>query len=326
MTAGHGPNIGHGFVKYVLIDDSGEERALVMPAQISPAQRSVAGSLTAAQAIEVGGRSYWTGDDAQLGGSPLTILAADRLEHPVFIPALVASAVSRFGYLNGAAAGVCVTGLPATWASDLERARALGKRLREGHPAYTSIRVIPEPLGLIYAALLDTDGRIVGDSALQAGAIGVIDLGHHTVDVAIVRSMLPVASALDTWQLGTARALSGIRSQLSARTERELSLYDTDGAVRDGWISVAGQTVLLPGGWDQPLIELADQIVARLTESWGNGASLDTILIGGGGAELPILTAAIQARFRHAVVVDRPQTAIARGYARLARRYAAEQR
>lgn len=325
MNAGHGPNIGHGFVKYCLIDADGE-RSLVMPAQIAPAQRSVAGSLTTAHTIEIGGRSYWTGDDAQIAGSPLTILAADRLSDPVFIPALVASAVSRFGYLNGAASGVCVTGLPATWASDPDRARALGARLRAGHPAYTQIRVIPEPLGLIYAALLDTDGAITGDSALQSGAIGVIDIGHHTVDVAIVRAMLPVQSSLDTWQLGTARALSSIRSQLSARTERDLSLYDTDRAVREGWISVAGQTVLLPDGWDQPLMELADQIVARLTESWGNGAALDTILIGGGGAELAILTTAIQSRFRHAVVMDQPQMAIARGYARLARRSAAERR
>jgi len=161
---------------------------------------------------------------------------------------------------------------------------------------------------------------------LQAGTIGVIDLGHHTVDIATVRRLLPVHSSLDTWQLGTARALSPIRARLAAQTERELSLYDTDQAVRSGAVQKAGQSVALPFGWDQPLVELADQLVARLTEVWGSGAALDAILIGGGGAELPILTSAIQARFSHAQVVDRPQTAIARGYARLARRYASELR
>lgn len=325
MLAGHGPNIGHGYVKYCLIDDTGE-RDLIMPAQIAPAQRAVAGALTTAQAITILGRPYWTGEAAQLAGSPLTILAADRLTDPVFIPALVASAISQFGSLNGSAAGVCVTGLPATWASDPERARELGKRLRDGHPSYTSIRVIPEPLGLVYAALLDNDGAICGDAALHDGTIGVVDIGHHTVDIAVVRRMLPVASALDTWQLGTARALSPIRAKLAAATERELSLYDTDQAIRVGAVYKAGQPLALSVGWDQPLIDLADQIVARLTEAWGSGAALDAILIGGGGAELAILTSAIHARFGHAQVVDRPQTAIARGYARLARRFAAERR
>lgn len=325
MQPGHGPNIGHGYVKYVLIDDAGE-RELVMPAQIAPAQRAVAGSLTTAQAVVILGGAYWVGDDAQIAGAPLTILAAERLADPVFIPALVAGAVARLGYLNGSAAGVCVTGLPATWASDPERARALGQRLRDGHPAYTSIRVIPEPLGLVYAALLDADGAITGDPVFADGAIGVVDIGHHTVDIATVRHMLPVASSLDTWQLGTARALSPIRARLAAATERELSLYDTDQAIRAGAVRLAGRAVALPAGWDQPIVDLADQLVARLTEAWGNGAALDAILIGGGGAELAPLTAAIQKRFRHAAIVDRPQTAIARGYARLARRYAAERR
>jgi hypothetical protein len=323
MISGHGPNIGHGYVKYVLIDDAGE-RELIAPAQIAPAQKLVAGSLATVRTIEMQGQSWWTGEDAQLAGSPITILAADRLTDPVFIPILVASAVQSFGHLNGSASGVCVTGLPATWAADTERAKELGKRLRDGHSAYTSIRVIPEPLGLIYAALLDIDGRISGDSALQAGTIGIVDIGHHTVDVTISKKMLPVQSSLDTWQLGTARALSPIRAQLAAKTERELSLFDTDRAIRNGFVSVAGRKQALPNGWDRPLSELADQIIARLMESWGNGSSLDSILIGGGGAELAIIVSAIQQRFPHARAIERPQTAIARGYARLARRYAGE--
>jgi hypothetical protein len=323
MHAGHGPNIGHGYVKYVIIDDNGE-REIVAPAQIAPAQRRVAGALTTVPTVEIGGQSWWTGEDAQLGGSPITILSAERLNDPVFIPALVAGATQQLGHLNGSASGVCVSGLPATWASDADRARELGKRLREGYPGYTSIRIIPEPLGLVYAVLLDTEGRIVGDTALQTGTIGVVDLGHHSVDIAVIKKMLPVQSSLDTWLLGTARALSAIRAQLSAKTERELSLYDTDRAIRNGSLVVAGRNYALPMGWDRPLIELATQVVARLAENWGSGSHLDAIPIGGGGAELPIIVSAIQHRFRHAYAVERPQTAIARGYARLARRYAGE--
>lgn len=323
--AGHGPNIGHGFVKYVVIDEHGE-RSVTTPAMIAPARRQVTGQLHQVRTVDIQSLPYWTGEDALLSGSPLTILAADRLTDPVFIPALVAGAMQRLGHLNGASTGACVTGLPATWALDPERCRSLGARLREAYIGYQTIRVIPEPLGLIYAALLDNAGDLVGDPALQAGSVGVIDLGHHTVDIAIVRQLVPQPQSLDTWQLGTARALSEIRGRLAAATERELSLFEADQAVRSERIRVAGKDEHLPLGWDRPLLELADQIASRLQEAWGAGAHLDTILIGGGGAELKILVAAIQRRFAQAWAVERPQLAIARGYARLARRYGASGR
>lgn len=324
MQAGHGPNIGHGFVKYVIASDDGE-REIVSPALLAPASRAVSGALLKVQTVEIEGKHYWTGDEALLYTSPLTILGAERLTDPAFIPALVAGAINRFGYLNGSASGVCVSGLPATWASNREQAAALGARLRAGHHGYSSIRIIPEPLGLIYASLLDTNGQIAGDSALQAGTIGVIDIGHHTVDVAIVKKLTPIASSLETWQLGSARALREVRAQLTALTERDLSLYEVDQATRTHGLPVAGELLKLPEGWDMPLVELAHQIVARLQEAWGKGAHLDCILIGGGGAEVEQLVSAICKRFKHAQTVERPQTAIARGYARLARRYAAQE-
>lgn len=88
---------------------------------------------------------------------------------------------------------------------------------------------------------------------------------------------------------------------------------------------VAGQPRPLPREWDRPLLQNGEAIVARLVEAWGSGAQFETILIGGGGAELAPLVTAIQRRFTHARPVEQPQTAIARGYARLARRLGAAQ-
>lgn len=320
-AAGHGPNIGHGYVKYVVIDKQGNElEPVVFPALIGRAGRSVAGAIGRAETVRAGGTQWWVGEDALLAPSPLTILAQERLSDPAFVPALVRGALARFGNLNGTASGVCVTGLPATWASDPEKARALGAHLREAHSGYSGIRVIPEPLGLVYAATLDNHGQVVGDPALLEGQVAVVDLGHHTVDVAVLRRMVPVPTGLATYQLGTARALQQIGGQLSAAFERELSLYEADQAVRAQALLVAGQPRPLPRGWDRPLLQNGEAIAARLVEAWGSGAQFESILIGGGGAELTPLVEAIQRRFAHAHPVDQPQTAIARGYARLARR------
>jgi hypothetical protein len=325
MIAGHGPNIGHGHVKYVVIDKHGVELPpVVFPAMISRAAGRVVGALANAQTVDLGGAQWWTGDDALLGPSQITMLAQERLSDPTFVPALVAGALQRLGHLNGAASGVCVAGLPATWAADVEKARALGERLRAAHPGYTKIRVIPEPLGLVYSALLDTYGEVVGDPALTTGRVAVVDLGHYTVDTSVLRRLTPEPAGLETFQLGTVVPLRQIRARLSEHFERELSLYETDLAVRAGALRVANRLEPLPPAWDRPLRENGAAIAARLVEAWGRGTQFDAILLGGGGAELPHLVEAIVAKLRHAQAVVEPQLAIARGYARLARRLSRE--
>ncbi len=325
MLAGHGVNIGHGYVKYVVIGlDGAELPPVVFPAMVALARRLASGAIAKAAAVRAGGAEWWVGEDALLSSAPLTSLTQERLEDIAYIPALAKAATQRFGEMNGAAAGYCVTGLPATWAADRAKALTLGARLREAYPLYASIRVIPEPLGLVYAALLDNDGSVVGDTALQAGHVAVVDIGFHTVDVASIRRLVPVPSGLDTYALGTARPLREIRAKLAAHFERELSLYEVDQAVQAGRLVVAGAPRALPPGWDRPLTQHADALVARMGEAWGSGSQFDAILIGGGGASLQPLVAAIQARWRHARVVAEPQLAIARGYARLARRLAGE--
>jgi plasmid segregation protein ParM len=253
------------------------------------------------------------------------MLSQERLQDPAFLPALLKGALQRLGQLASFDPAFCVSGLPATWAIDTDKARALGARLREGNAAYSAVRVIPEPLGVIYAQLLDTHGQLVGPEALRLGRVAVVDLGHHTADLAIVNRLVVEPASLQTFALGTARPLGELRARLGAAFERDLSMAEVDQVARSGEIMVAGQRYGLPDGWDRPLRENAAAIVAKLAEAWGSGGSLDAILIGGGGAAMPQLAEAILGRFRHAMVVDEPQLAVARGYARLARKLAQEQ-
>jgi hypothetical protein len=327
MLAGHGPNVGHGFTKYVVIDEHGVELPpVVFPSLVARAGRTVAGALNQTPTVQVAAGRWWTGEDALLAPAPISLLSQDRLADPNFIPALVAGALARFPALNGAAPAFCVSGLPATWARDADKARMLGERLRAGTPLYARIRVIPEPLGLLYSVLLDNHGQLVGDPALQSGRVGAIELGHHTDDVAILDRLRPLDSSLATLPLGTARPLQQIRATLTARFERDFTLFEVDTAIRAGYVTIAGQRRPLPRSWDRPLLDNGAAVAARLVEALGTGGDLDTILIGGGGGELEQKVAPILRRFPHAQLVDRPQLAVAIGYARLARRLALEAR
>ena len=246
----------------------------------------------------------------------------------------MAGALGRFGHLNGSARGVCVSGLPASWCAltreiDGQQVRdalevQLGKALRSGAgpDMFHNMLIIAEPLGLAYALLLDNNGQMTSDASLASGRIAVADFGHRTDDIAELLRLTVVTRSLASYDLGTVRPLAEIRSRLSAHLDRELSILEADTAIRNGFVTVGGSRQALPRGWDRPLIENGQAKAARQNEAWGSGNQFDEIVIGGGGAELEQLTAPTLAKFTHAKVADRPQTAIPRGYARLARRMA----
>lgn len=326
FDAGHGVNAGHGYTKLVIINRHGQQLdPVVFPSQLAEAgSQQVQGATRQPARIEAGGTSWWVGEDAQLADQQLTMHTAERLDDAAFIPALVRSAYQRAGLIGDHANGVCVSCLPATWAASRERCAALGARIRAGTPlSFERLRVIPEPVALLYSLLFDDDGQEIGDQQLN-GQVGVIDAGQVTLDLAIVRRRLPIEDRLATSaDLGMAVALNKVRARLSGALDMDLSLYEVDQAIRTGSVRMYGDAVRLPDGWDRPLISHANAMAAWIGEAWRGGAKLDAIVLGGGGAELEIVADRVRRLFRHLHVVERPQVAVALGCARYARALAA---
>lgn len=317
----HGINIGHGYVKYVAIDEDGRELPpVVFPALIAPAEGAVLGALDAAPVAMVRGQGYWTGEDALISGHPRSMLTQERLSDSVFVPVLVKGALARLGATCAEAlAGVAVTGLPATWAEDRDKLQALAARLREG-AAYTDLRALAEPVGAMHSVLLDEHGQEVGDPSLAGGRWLGCDWGHRTDDEVIVDRRRPVRSSLRTYDTGTSSALEQIGQHLAAHFDRDFTAYEVDMAVREGGVRVFGELRPLPLHWDRPLIEQGE-VVARRMENRYTRERLDGILLFGGGAAERRKVEPVLARFPHAIVASDPQLAIARGYARTARRF-----
>lgn len=314
-----GINLGHGWVKAIGIDEGGRELpAVLFPSQVAIAEGRSVGALATAPTYETGGRHWWAGEDAALG-TERVLLGQERLTDPVFLPVLAQAAHRQAGL--GAAGVYAVTGLPGSWADDTELAQQLHSRLKEGLPGLLhKILVIAEPEALALSQLLDSDGNETGDPKYRDGRGLAIDLGSHTDDASLIDKRRKVRNSTRTYQTGMVAALTQIKNHLSAKFDRSFSLHETDQAVRAGAVRVGGgRTAPLPAHWDAPLIELADQVALNLRADYGNGSDLDFALLGGGGALQERKVSAIQRLYRFATVVNDPQMAIARGYARLAR-------
>jgi hypothetical protein len=100
----------------------------------------------------------------------------------------------------------------------------------------------------------------------------------------------------------------------------ELRDHQVIDAVIARQVKYYGETVNLAGAIDDVLEPLADQVLAEASQLWNGGATLDAILVGGGGAHL--LGPYVCRHFRHARVVEEPVFANAVGFYRFAQRLA----
>lgn len=241
----------------------------------------------------------------------------------LFLAALTELTTATFSELR------IVTGLPVAFYADRQavRDRLLGdhKVQREGRHMQTfrvvDCWVIPQPFGTLLAVTLDNRGRIV-NQALASGAVGVIDVGGKTTNLLSVNRLAEISHETASVNVGAWDAIRAIQSWLADRYPglEDLRPHKVIEAVIARQVKYYGETVNLAPVIDQTLEPLAEQILAEASQLWNGGATLDAILVTGGGALL--LGQYIRRHFRHAIVVENPVFANAQGYWRLAQRRA----
>lgn len=318
-----GANLGHGYVKFVVIKEGDVWKTVEFPAQIVRANAQMAGGLIdPPPSVHVAGQEYWYGYAAARHSQAVqSNLTQERLMHPTILPVLALGALNELelGHLNGSTNMYLTSGLPATQVNQ-DNSQALAERLRSVMPWLQGRTLVTaEPLGAIFAQLLDNDGNTVGDDALIIGNVLMLDMGLGTFDAGVVEGMQTFARNFTTWdELGISKALSMLRAKWSSDLQMHLSLLQVDQAIRNQGMSVAGSWWNIPDDWQQPFIELGDAIVARLRETWGAANHIDVMLAAGGGAAITPLVQTIQAAYPRLQVTDNPQFQVALGYARRA--------
>jgi len=219
-----------------------------------------------------------------------------------------------------------VTGLPIAFYTDkaVVRDRLLGehKAQREGRHAQTfrvtDVRVIPQPFGALLAETLDNQGRIA-DRDLATSNVGVVDVGGKTTNLLSVRHLAEIGRETASVNVGAWDVVRAVRSWLAEHCpDLDLRDHQVVDAIIARQVRYYGEAVNLSGIVNATLEPLAEQVLAEATQLWNGGASLDAILVSGGGALL--LGDAIERPFRHGRIVQDPVFANALGFWKFAQR------
>lgn len=249
----------------------------------------------------------------------------DWIESPQWY-ALAMAALSELTTAKGADL-VVVTGLPVAFYADKDRLQQVlkgeHKVQREGSHAQLlrvrEARVIPQPFGALLATCLDDRGRVTSQN-LATGRVGVIDVGGKTTNLLSVSRLAEVGRETSSVGRGAWDVMRAVRAHLEAsypgleeKRDHEL-MHD----IVSRQTRYYGEPVDLGEAIDEVLEPMAADVLATAGQLWNGGATLDAILVAGGGAHL--LGPYIKETFRHAYVVDDPVFANASGFWKLAQR------
>jgi hypothetical protein len=220
-----------------------------------------------------------------------------------------------------------VTGLPVAFYSDREtvKARVVGSHRvqREDRHAQTfqvvACNVIPQPFGALLAETLNDRGHIVNE-ALARGTVGIVDIGGKTTNLLSVDRLSEIGRETASVNVGAWDAVRAIRDWMSDQCPglEDLRDHQVVEAIINREVRYYGRPVDLSAIVDDTLQPLAAQIITEATRLWNGGATLDVILVSGGGALL--LGEMIGNHFPHAIGRADPVFSNALGFWRFAER------
>ncbi|MBN2390989.1 MAG: ParM/StbA family protein [Anaerolineae bacterium] len=221
-----------------------------------------------------------------------------------------------------------VTGLPVAFYTDkaLVQERLLGEHRvqREGRRGQVlrvaNVRVIPQPFGSLLAEVLDDRGQIRRNDLAQA-AVGLIDIGGKTCNLLSVNRLAEIGRETASVNVGGWTLVRAVRQWLSQHYPGldDLRDHPLAAAIQQRNLRYYGEPIAeFAAVVDDLAADLTQQILSEASHLWNGGATLDALLITGGGALL--LGDHIRQHWPHAQIVAEPVYGNAVGYWKLARR------
>lgn len=322
MSTCIGLDIGYGYTKAV----TGNGHQTTFPSVLGPAVDVKYDSDLSSNGhdleIRYDHQTWFVGQHANLQ-SPFTLSPRARERDPAILRLLTFGALHRLDVTAGPLG--LMTGLPVAWYPDRE---ALIQTLTGVHNVVingettefeiTQVAVVPQPFGSLFRVLLNPAGVLIDTEDLSEARVGIIDIGTHTTDYALVDGLRYVEPKSGSIPVAMARVYELVQRAVVQRHDLDLSPTDTEAAIRRGYVQVYDQQQDVEDIVAEASGIVAQEILGEAATLWGSGRDLATVLVTGGGGIA--LLEKVKLKYPHARLLCEPQTANAEGFYRYALR------
>ncbi len=240
--------------------------------------------------IEYGGKRYFVGDMAYTQAAPRVTMNAKRFIGPegmaLLMSALILLANGQLETVN------LIAGLPVNEYSGLrdKYAAALTEKhyvqlIRPSGEAgdfyvfhIEQVKILPQPVGTIFDKVLNFSGELE-DKQLAGGRLAVLDIGKHTVDLALTDALTFVdRSSVSFNDIGLFDAFKDLSIALKANG------YDIPADSLEPYVTGERPLKGLADLKEQAFASQAEKIASRVLNTWPDLWSFNKIYITGGGA------------------------------------------
>ena len=240
--------------------------------------------------IEYEGKRYFIGDIAYKQSTPRVTMTNERFTNSEGLSLLLSALVllSNYQYEDVK----LITGLPVNeYASskDLYINKLLDKHYIKlinpdgnGEKFYSfnvsEVKILPQPIGTIFNHILNNHGEIE-HKQLAGGRIAVLDIGKHTVDLALTDALQFVDNLSTSYRdIGIYDAYKDLSVELKNDG------YDIPADSLEPYIRDGKQLNGLAELKEAVFANQAEKIVSRVYNTWSNLWDINQIFITGGGA------------------------------------------
>ena len=322
-----GIDVGFGAVKAFCLNGQAQS-SVTFPSVLGQAQElgtitlGLGGRRARATRLVYDGVEYYTGEEA-IEYSRTQASRQDRLrigsteERVLMLAALARLNVSE---------AFIVTGLPVLWFEDNRQVR----RSWQSEHCFTwgkaeraikihKVLVRPQPWGGFYSWALGNDGRAIIGEEEMLRSYALLDVGWNTTDLNAIVGLKPAPRWSGGEQIGMRQVAQIIGDWLSRQFKLEMTLHEIDQALRIGHTHIYGTRIELADITRSATEAVAEQIVTKATNLWGNGERFGRVFILGG--EAVVLGRALKSAFpANGELLDSPALANAYGFAKYAQR------
>ncbi len=335
-----GVDPGFGGIKMAAIESAGQQKSVHVPSVVGIGDTdlgllSLNGASRRKRELPItvawDGVSYLVGDHVGDYARVVERMDFNRLRDGFELRALLYAALGKL-LEGGDHRAALMVGLPVEVMANKELAKETRTALRgwlvgahvfrvdgiETRLQVEQLQVLAQPAGAYFAWGFDNHGRPTRSAEDLQDPAAICDIGFNTLDLFAVEDGQVKAKFTGGDVVGMRRAADTLARMVKKQYGVALSLHEADALLRQTkpLLATADGRKDLSEAADAALNSTTGEILAFLSNRWGNGRQFRRLIFTGGGAEA--IHAALVREYPHGVILENPVQANALGLARAA--------